>query len=102
MVYHLLFTWIHFLEKNSYSACPMILMNLHLPTHIRKLAGATMLTGLIPGQCESKFIDPYIVDVLVDDIMHLNTYDGSLKANIVFNVFDYPGQYIALKCQGMS
>lgn len=96
-------------EKNSYSVCPMFLMNLNLPSHVRKLAGAIMLTGLIPGPREPKFIDPYI-DVLVDDIMHLNTlrvYDGyknetfSLKANIVLNVFDYPGQNKVLKCQGM-
>ena len=96
-------------EKNSYSVCPMFLMNLNLPPHIRKLAGSIMLTGIIPGPREPKHIDPY-VDVLVDDIMHLNTlkvHDGyrnetfSLKADIVLNIFDYPGQNKVLHCQGM-
>lgn len=96
-------------EKNSYSVCPMFLMNLNLPSHVRKLAGSIMLTGLIPGPREPKHIDPY-VDVLVDDIMHLNTltvHDGyrnemfSLKVEIVLNIFDYPGQNKVLKCQGM-
>jgi hypothetical protein len=96
-------------EKSSYSMCPMFLMNLNLPSHIRKLAGSIMLTGLIPGPREPKHIDPY-VDVLVDDIMHLNTltvHDSyknetfSLKADIVLNIFDYPGQNKVLKCQGM-
>ena len=49
------------------------------------------------------------VDVLVDDILHLNTltvHDGykdekfSVKANIVLNVFDYPGQNKVLHCHG--
>ena len=95
-------------EKNTYSVCPMFLMNLNLPSHIRKLPGSIMLTGLIPGPHEPKHIDPY-VDVLVDDILHLNTltvHDGykkevfSLKANIVLNVFDYPGQNKVLHCLG--
>lgn len=97
-------------EKNSYSVCPMFLTILNLPPHIRRLAGSIMLTGLIPGPHEPKSTDPY-VDVLVDDIMHLNTlkvHDGykcemfSLKANIVLNVFDYPGQNKVLHCQGVS
>ena len=58
--------------KNVYGVWLLFLMNLNLPPHIRKLAGSIMLTGLIPGPCESKHIDPY-VDVLVDDILHLNT-----------------------------
>ena len=95
-------------EKISYSVCPMFLTILNLPPHVRRLAGSIMLTGLIPGPREPKNTDPY-VDVLVDDIMHLNTLkirDGykhetfSLKADIVLNVFDYPGQNKVLHCQG--
>ena len=96
-------------ERSSYSVCPMFLMNLNLPPHVRRLAGSIMLTGLIPGPHQPKHTDPY-VDVLVDDIMHLNTlkvHDGyknetfSLKADIVLNIFDYPGQNKVLHCQGM-
>ena len=95
-------------EKNAYSTCPIVLMILNLPHHIRVLPGSIMLTALIAGPKEPKNCNPY-VDVLVDDIMHLNTltvYDGyndetfPLKANIVLNVFDYPGQNIVLHCQG--
>ena len=97
-------------EKNVYSTCPMFLMILNLPHHIRTLPGSIMLTGLIAGPKEPKNCNPY-VDVLVDDIIHLNTltlYDGhsdetfALKANIVLNVFDYPGQNKVLRCQGLS
>ena len=96
-------------EKNSYSTCPIILTILNLPPYVRRQAGSMMLTGLIPGPREPKNTNPY-VDVLVDDIMHLNTltiHDGykqdtfSLKANIVLNIFDYVGQNKVLQCQGV-
>ena len=63
------------------------------------LPGSIMLIALIAGPKEPKNCNPY-VDVLVD-VMHLNTLtvcDGykdetfPLKANIVLNVFYYPGQ----------
>lgn len=67
-----------------------------------------ILTGLIPGPKEPKNTDAY-VDVLVNDIVALNkltVYDGyademfDLKANIVLNIFDYPGQNKVLHCLG--
>lgn len=72
------------------------------------LSGSILLTGLIPGPREPKNTNPY-VDVLVDDVLMLNTltlWDGyknedfQLKANIVLNIFDYPGQNKFLHCQG--
>lgn len=96
-------------EKASYSTCPIFLSILNLPHHVRMLSGSAMLTGLIAGPNEPKSTNPY-VDVLVDDILHLNTlkvYDGykdemfPLKANIILNIFDYPGQNKVLQCQGV-
>ena len=90
----------------SYSTCPMFLEVLNLPQHLRRLAGSVTLTGLIPGPHEPKNTDPY-VDVLVDDILHLNTlavYDGykedsfSLKASVVLNILDYVGLNKVLHC----
>lgn len=95
-------------EKNSYSTCPILLVIVNLPQQIRMLSGSIVMTGLIPGPKEPKNTDAY-VDVLIDDIMDLNTltiYDGhadetfNLKANIVLNIFDYPGQNKVLHCQG--
>lgn len=68
-------------EKTTYSTCPMSLVVLNLPHHIRIKAGSMLLTGLIPGPKEPKETDPY-VDVLVDDVMSLNkltVYDGYRK-----------------------
>ena len=85
-------------ERSAYSTCPIFLVILNLPHHIRMLSASAMLTGLIAGPNEPKNTNAY-VDVLIDDILHLNTlkiYDGykdemfSLKANIVVNIFDYP------------
>lgn len=95
-------------EKNAYSTCPILLVILNLPHQIRMQSSSMILTGLIPGPKEPKNTDAY-VDVLVDDIMDLNTlavYDGyademfNLKANIVLNIFDYPGQNKVLHCLG--
>lgn len=95
-------------DKVSYSTCPIFLEVLNLPQHLRRLPGSVMLTGLISGPREPKNTDPY-VDVLVDDILHLNTlvvYDGykeetfTLKSYVLLNIFDYVGQNKVLHCQG--
>ena len=95
-------------ERSAYSTCPIFLVILNLPHYIRMLSASAMLTGLIAGPNEPKNTNAY-VDVLVDDILYLNSlkiYDGykdemfSLKANIVVNIFDYPGQNKVLQCQG--
>ena len=87
-------------EKTTYSTCPMSLVVMNLPHHLRIMAGSMLLTRLIPGPKEPKNTDPY-VDVLVDDVMSLNklkiydAYKGEtfqLKANILLHIFDYPGQ----------
>ena len=95
-------------EKTQYSMCPLFLIPLNFPHHIRKKAGAMFLTGIIPGHKEPKNMDPYI-DLIVDDIMSLNSvnvYDAhmgedfKLKANILLHVLDYPGQNKLFKSQG--
>ena len=95
-------------EKTKYSMCPLFLIPLNLPDHIRKKSGSMFLTGIIPGRYEPKNMDPY-VDLIVDDIMALNSmtaYDAHsgerfrLKANILLHVFDYPGQNKIFKSQG--
>ena len=92
-------------EKNSYSTCPIFLV---IPISIRMLSGSILLTGLIAGPREPKNTNPY-VDVLVNDVLKLNTLtvrdgykneDFQLKANMVLNIFDYPGQNKVLHCQG--
>ena len=97
-------------EKTVYSTCPMSLVILNFPHHLRIKSGSLLLTGLIPGPKEPKETDPY-VNVLVDDIMTLNkltVYDGykkenfHLKANILLHIFDYPGQNKVLHCQGWN
>ena len=97
-------------EKTAYSTCPMTLVVLNFPHHIRMRAGSMILTGLIPGPREPKQTDPY-VEVLVDDVLSLNklkVYDAyrnemfQLKANIVLHIFDYVGQNKVLHCQGTS
>ena len=96
-------------EKTSYSTCPMTLVLLNFPHHIRMLAGSMILTGLIPGPKEPKKTDAY-VEVLVDDVLSLNKlklYDAyknenfQLKANVLLHIFDYPGQNKVLHCQGI-
>lgn len=93
-------------EKTAYSTCLIIL---NLPHHLRSLSGSMSLIGLIPGPKEPKNTDPY-VDVLVDDVMshnNLQVYDAhkeelfQLKANILFHIFDYPGQNKVFHRQGM-
>ena len=95
-------------EKTKYSMCPLFLIPLNFPDHIRKKAGAMFLTGIIPGRKEPKNMDPY-VDLIVDDIISLNSlsvYDAhmgeefKLKANILLHVLDYPGQNKLFKSQG--
>lgn len=96
-------------EKSTYSTCPIFLVILNLPHHLRMLSASAMLTGLIAGPLEPKNTNSY-VDLLVDDVMHLNTltiWDGykeenfSLNAHIVLNIFDYKGQNKVLRCHGM-
>lgn len=96
------------IEKTKYSMCPLFLIPLNFPHHIRKKAGAMFLTGIIPGRKEPKNMDPY-VDLIVDDITSMNTltaYDAhvgedfKLKANILLHVLDYPGQNKLFKSQG--
>ena len=95
-------------EKNSYSMWPLFLFVLNLPAQIWKKPSSMLLTGIVPGPGEPKNLDPY-VDIIVDEIMHLNSlilYDAyheerfKLKANVVLQVFDYPGQNKMLKCVG--
>lgn len=65
-------------DKNTYSMCPIFLIPLNLPHHLRKMSGAMMLCGIIPGPGEPKDMDPY-VDVVVQNGMDLNKkvlYDG--------------------------
>ena len=94
-------------EKTKYSMCPLFLIPLNFPDHIRKKAGAIFLTGIIPGHKEPKNIDPY-VDLIVD-IISLNSLrvydvhmgeDFKLKANILLHVLDYSGQNKLFKSQG--
>ena len=79
-----------------------------MPHHIRMQSGSAMLTGLIPGPKEPKNTNEY-VNVLVDDILHLNTLSihnvyknetFSLKAHVLLNIFDYKGQNKVLQCHG--
>ena len=95
-------------EKSTYSMCPIFLVLLNLPHHIRMLSASAMLVRLIAGPKEPKTSNAYL-DRLVDDINHLNTlrvYDGykdeclSFKAYIVLNVFDYKGQNKVLQFHG--
>ena len=66
-----------------------------------------LLTGIIPGPSEPKCFDPN-VDVVVEEINGLRMYDGyrdeqfQLKAIVILQVFDYPGQNKVLKCVGES
>ena len=66
------------------------------------------LNGIVPGPGEPKDFDPYI-EIVVDEVLSLNgvkVYDGyrneqfQLQANIILQVFDYPGQKKVLKCVG--
>ena len=92
-------------EKASYSTCPIFLSILN---HVRMLSGSAMLTEPIAGPNEPKSTNPY-VDVLVDDVLHLNTlkvYDGykdemfPLKANIILNTLDKTKFFNVKVCVG--
>ena len=87
---------------------PIFLFVLNLPSQMWKKPNSMLLTGIIPGPGEPKDFDPYI-DVVVKAILSLNgvrVYDGyhnehfQLKANVILQVFDYPGQNKVLKCVG--
>lgn len=95
-------------DNVSYSMCPIFLIPLNFPNHVRRLFGSTFLLGIIPSPKEPENIDPY-VELVVDEIMHLNNrefYDTlkeekfRLQVNICLHIFDYPGQNKVLHCQG--
>ena len=97
-------------DKTNYSMCPITLVSLNTPETVRKRSASTVLVGIIPGPSEPRNTDPY-VDVLVDEVNHLNTltlYDANkkeyfpLKVNTSLHniIFDYPGQNKNFNCQG--
>lgn len=95
-------------ENVSYSMCPIFLIPLNFPDHVRKLSGSMFLLGIIPGPKEPEDTDPYL-ELVVEEIMQLNGkefFDGlakekfKLKVNICLHIFDYPGQNKVLHCQG--
>lgn len=94
-------------EKKSYSMWPIFLFVLNLPSQMWKKPNSMLLIGIVPGPGEPKDFDPYIK--IVVEVLSLNgvkVYDGyhneqfQLQANIILQVFDYPGQNKLLKCVG--
>ena len=95
-------------EKVTYSMWPITLSILNLPKNIRTKFGSLLLVGIIPGPKEPQLIDTYL-QVLVDDIQHLSgseVYDAYMKqkfvlrASIMLNILDYPGQNKIFHCNG--
>ena len=66
-------------EKVAYSMWPITLEVLNLPHQIRKLPSSMLLAGIIPGRSEPQNLDPYIEEILVDELGSLNgleIFDG--------------------------